>query len=116
MSREHIVMDSRRRALKPLIATLLLLASCPLATNAADWPLSGYAPCVELPTRKIAAPWGARLQLDTADISFNDDANLLWVAAEGLLHKFRYSDGALLSSLNLEAVGESFVTTELCMY
>ena len=97
-------MTSHRRDMSTLLLVALLATSA-WTTRAANWPLNGYAPCAEQPTKILAGPWGDSLKLDTADFAFNDDADALWVGAEGVLYKFRYSDGALLSSLDLATVG-----------
>ena len=109
-------MTSHRRDSSILLLLLVaLLATCAWTTSAADWPLNGYAPCVEQPTWTQTGPWrgddDSKLDIVTAaDIAFDDDADVLWVGAEGYLFKFRYSDGEMLSSLDLATVGELKIT------
>jgi hypothetical protein len=99
-----------RRALRSLLLLAALLLACLQRIKAADWPLTGYAPCgvsTTPQTTTIVKPWdNASLQLNNtaSDIAFNDDDNLLWITSKEFIYKYRYSDGAFLSSLNLGTV------------
>jgi hypothetical protein len=95
---------SSRRALTCLLLAAFL-NSCLRVSNAADWPLSGYAPCAVSTNRTLLKPWDTSLQTKTADIAFSDDDDILWMTLEGSIHNFRYSDGAFLSTLDLKATG-----------
>ena len=97
---------SRCRAPRSLLfaAAFLVTAWFRLARTA-DWPLGGYAPCGGSPARTFAtSELDSMMQLGGADIAYNDDDDLLWITSEDLIYKYRYSDGALLSSFSLEAI------------